>query len=70
MIDIEDNEQTGYHAGSSEFLMLNKEERRLVEAILRNTMKSETGRQVLKEVLGNEYVEIGLRLLRQMTGGC
>jgi len=49
--------------------MLYKEERRLVEAILRKTMKSEIGRQVLKEVLGNEYVEIGLRLLRQMTGG-
>jgi len=49
--------------------MLNKEERRLVEAILRKTMKSEIGRQVLKETLGSEYVEIRLKLLRQMTGG-
>ena len=32
-------------------------------------MKSKTGRQVLEEILGSEYVEIGLRLLRQMTGG-
>ena len=69
MIDTENNEEIGYHADSSEILMLNKEERRLVEAILRKTMKSETGRQVLKEILGKEYVEIGLKLLRQMTGG-
>jgi len=69
LIDTENNEEIGYHADSSEILMLNKEERRLVEAILRKTMKSETGRQVLKEILGKEYVEIGLKLLRQMTGG-
>jgi len=49
--------------------MLDKEQRRLLAAILRMTMKSETGRQVIKERLGSEYVEIGLKLLRQMTGG-
>jgi hypothetical protein len=53
---------------SGEFLMLDKKERRLIEAILRKTLKSRTGRQVLEEILGREYVEIGLKLLRQMTG--
>jgi hypothetical protein len=54
---------------SGEFLMLDKEKRRLIEAILRKTLKSKTGGQALKEILVSEYVEIGLKLLRQMTGG-
>ena len=63
MIRTENSDKSG------EFLMLDKKERRLIEAILRKTLKSKTGRQVLKEILGSEYVEIGLKLLRQMTGG-
>jgi hypothetical protein len=62
MIRTENSDET------SEFLLLDKEERRLIEAILRKTLKSKTGREVLKEILGSEYVEIGLKLLRQMTG--
>jgi hypothetical protein len=60
--------RTENDAQSGEFLMLDKEERRLIEAILRKTVKSKTGREVLKERLGSEYIEIGLKLLRQMTG--
>jgi hypothetical protein len=48
--------------------MLDKKGRILVETILRKTMKSTTGRQVLQNLLGRDYVEIGLKLLRQMTG--
>jgi len=62
MIRTENSDESG------EFLMLDKEERILIEAILRKTMKSKTGRQVLEEILGREYVEIGSKLLRQMTG--
>jgi hypothetical protein len=62
MIRTENSDKSG------EFLMLDKKERKLVEAILRKTLKSKTGRQLLKEILGSEYVEIGLKLLRQMTG--
>jgi hypothetical protein len=53
---------------SGEFLMLDKKERILVKTILQRTMKSASGRQVLQDLLGREYVEIGLKLLRQMTG--
>jgi hypothetical protein len=62
MIRTENSDESG------EFLMLDKKERRLIEAILRKTLKSKTGREVVKEIFGSEYVEIGLKLLRQMTG--
>jgi hypothetical protein len=54
---------------SEELIILEKEQQRLLETILKATMTSEIGREAVKKRLGSEYVEIGLNLLSQMTGG-
>jgi hypothetical protein len=61
--------EKGDLSDSTELIILEKEEQRLLEAILKATMTSEIGREAVKERLGSEYVEIGLNLLSQMTGG-
>jgi len=68
MIHSENNDENGYLDESRELLMLDKEERRLIAAILRKTMKTEIGRQVLEERLGSEYIKIGENLLKHISG--
>ena len=68
MIESENNDESERLGESRELLMLDKEERRLVAAILTETVKTEIGRQVLKERLGSEYIQIGENLLKHISG--
>jgi len=63
MIRTENSDESG------EFLMLHKKEPRLIEAILRETLKSKTGRQFPIEKLGSQYMKMGIHLLRQIKSG-
>jgi hypothetical protein len=63
-----DHDEKGGLSDSRELIILEKEQQVLLEAILKAAMTSEIGREAVKQRLGSEYVEIGLNLLRQMTG--
>jgi hypothetical protein len=69
MVESGNNDNDEYLDENKELLMLDKEERGLVEAILEKAMKSENGRQFFTEKLDSEYVKIGIHLLRQIKGG-
>jgi hypothetical protein len=47
-------------------LMINDKERDLFKVVLAKTLKNESGKDYIVEVLGKEYVQIGKDLLRQM----
>ena len=47
-------------------LMINDKERELLKVVLARTLKNESGKDYIVEVLGKEYVQIGKNLLRQM----
>ena len=47
-------------------LMLNKNERRLLNELLSMTLKSKNARDWIAKKLGSEYIEIGEKLLKTM----
>ncbi|MBW2610032.1 MAG: hypothetical protein JRC68_06780 [Deltaproteobacteria bacterium] len=47
-------------------LMLNKEERKLLNELLTMTLKSKNAREWITKKLGSEYLEIGEKLLKTM----
>jgi hypothetical protein len=56
------------HAQTGELLMLNKKERILVKEILGKTLSSKEAKEVIRKLLGKEYIEIGYRLLEDLGG--
>ena len=60
--DIAFQDETG------QMFMLDKKERRLLRELLAKVIKSVSGRKVIAQTLGPEYVKIGLNLLKQMGG--
>ena len=57
-----------FHDETGQLFMLDKKERQLLRLLLSKVIKSVSGRKVLSEKLGPEFVKIGLNLLRQMGG--
>jgi hypothetical protein len=49
-------------------LMIDKKERELVRELLAMTLKSPSAREWISKKLGKEYVQIGVRLLKNMGG--
>jgi hypothetical protein len=49
-------------------LMIDKKERELVRELLAMTLKSTSAREWISKKLGKEYVQIGVRLLKNMGG--
>jgi hypothetical protein len=68
MKDRNDPDKNESVSEGTQLIILEKEQQRLLEAILKETMTSEIGREAVKDRLGSEYVEIGLKLLSQMAG--
>jgi hypothetical protein len=58
-----------YHAETGAVLMLNKKERILVKELLNKTFSSKEAKQVIKKKFGEEYIEIGYRLLETLSRG-
>ena len=56
------------HAETGEVLMLNKKERKLVKELLNRTFSSEAAKQLIKKKFGEEYIEIGYRLIEILSG--
>ena len=53
---------------SGQMFMLGKMERVLLRELLTKVMKSVSGRKVIAQTLGPEYVKIGIKLLKEMGG--
>jgi hypothetical protein len=49
-------------------LMIDKKERELVRELLSMTLKSPSAREWISKKLGKEYVQIGVKLLKNMGG--
>jgi hypothetical protein len=49
-------------------LMIDKKERELVRELLAMTLKSPSAREWISKKLGKEYVQIGMKLLKNMGG--
>jgi hypothetical protein len=49
-------------------LMIDKKERELVRELLSMTLKSPSAREWISKKLGKEYVQIGMKLLKNMGG--
>jgi hypothetical protein len=49
-------------------LMIDKKERELIREILSMTLKSPSAREWISKKLGKEYVQIGIKLLKNMGG--
>jgi hypothetical protein len=60
--DIAFQDETG------QLFMLDKKERQLLRLLLSKTINSVNGRKVISQKLGEEFVKIGLDLLKQMGG--
>lgn len=60
--DIAFQDETG------QLFMLNKKERQLLRELLAKVIKSVSGRKMIAQTLGPEYVRVGLNLLKQMGG--
>jgi hypothetical protein len=67
-MDKQDDTELALHDETGALLMLNKEERRLLKALLAMTLKSKNARSWIEKTLGEEYVTIGERLLKTMGG--
>jgi hypothetical protein len=48
--------------------MIDKKERELIREILSMTLKSPSAREWISKKLGKEYVQIGIKLLKNMGG--
>ena len=55
------------HDISSALLMIDKDEKKLLRALLAITLKSRSSRQWVIRKLGNEYLKIGEKLLKVMS---
>ena len=55
------------HDISSALLMIDKDEKRLLRALLAITLKSRSSRQWIIRKLGNQYLKIGEKLLKVMS---
>jgi len=53
----------------NQFIMLNKKERILLRVLLSRGLTSEAGREFIAEKFGEEYLDIGEKLLKEMGGG-
>lgn len=60
--DIAFQDETG------QMFMLDKKERQLLRLLLSKTISSVNGRKVVSQKLGEDFVKIGLDLLKQMGG--
>ena len=55
------------HDISSALLMIDKDEKQLLRALLAITLKSRSSRQWIIRKLGNQYLKIGEKLLKVMS---
>jgi len=68
LFDDKDDIAIGFYKDKTEVFMLNKQERKLIKAILGKAMSSEILKRLIAEILGSEYVDIGENLLDQIGG--
>jgi hypothetical protein len=64
-------EKTGdiaFHDETGQLSTLDKKERQLLRLLLSKVINSVSGRKFISEKLGQEFVKIGVNLLRQMGG--
>jgi hypothetical protein len=63
------SQETGneLHDISSALLMIDKDEKKLLRALLAITLKSRSSRQWVIRKLGSEYLKIGEKLLKVMS---
>jgi hypothetical protein len=60
--------EIGFEAETGVHFMLNKKERILLRAILKKALDTKFGRKIISSRLGEEYIDIGESLLREMGG--
>jgi len=67
---MEDNNEVlvGLADKTGALLMIDKKERELIRELLSMTLKSPSAREWISKKLGKEYVQIGVKLLRNMGG--
>jgi hypothetical protein len=58
LIGRENDIEIGFHAGSSELLMLNKKERILAKSIPKEALSSKTVTGLFVKTLGSEYLNM------------
>jgi hypothetical protein len=68
MANAKDREIGFRHGETGVVLMLNKKERILVKEVLSKTFSSKEAKEVIKRKFGEEYIEIGYRLLKILSG--
>ena len=67
-VDREHGIEIGFQEETGEILMLDKRERKLVTLLLDKLLKSKSGRLYIGEKLGMEFLEIGEKLFRELSG--
>jgi hypothetical protein len=67
-MDEKDDVLVGLADKTGALLMIDKKERELIREILSMTLKSPSAREWISKKLGKEYVQIGIRLLKNMGG--
>ena len=67
-MDKQNDTELALHDETGALLMLNKDERKLLKALLAMTLKSKNARSWIEKTLGEEYIAIGERLLKTMGG--
>jgi len=67
---MEDNNEVlvGLAEKTGALLMIDKKERELIRELLSMTLKSPSAREWISKKLGKEYVQIGVKLLKNMGG--
>lgn len=67
---MEDNNEVlvGLADKTGALLMIDKKERELIRELLSMTLKSPSAREWISKKLGKEYVQIGVKLLKNMGG--
>ena len=67
-MEKDDDTLMGLADKTGALMMINKKERELLRTILAMTMRSSSAKEWISKKLGQEYVEIGNRLLKSMGG--
>jgi hypothetical protein len=67
-MDEKDDVLIGLADKTGALLMIDKKERELVRELLAMTLKSPSAREWISKKLGKEYVQIGVRLLKNIGG--
>jgi hypothetical protein len=67
-IDNEQDLNLMLHDKSGALLMLNKDERKLIKELLVMTMNSESVKDFIVKRLGDDYLQVGKKLLESMGG--